>query len=218
MFEDVTAMEKEIEAFRKNVVASSELVEGISDLTAVTKQQQEDFSARSAELLDKMDKCIAQFKADHEAALTALSKENAETLTALQEKLAAEQTACVSETKVIQNAIEKCAADSEEKSGVQIKKLSEECDRLITQMQTAIQIQQDAYITELSKTSLAIKDYQASLEKSYEDFRKTLQDTTVEQILKEVRDFKKNVQAKFMILLGGVGVTLVIAILGLVLK
>jgi hypothetical protein len=45
MFKDVAEMEREIETFRKNVVASSELVEGISQLTAETMKQKESFSA-----------------------------------------------------------------------------------------------------------------------------------------------------------------------------
>ena len=42
MFEDVAQMEKEIESFRKNMLASSELVEGIAQLITETKKQKDE--------------------------------------------------------------------------------------------------------------------------------------------------------------------------------
>ena len=39
MFEDIAQMENEIEEFRNNILASSESIKGITDLTEATKQQ-----------------------------------------------------------------------------------------------------------------------------------------------------------------------------------
>ena len=90
MFEDVAQMEKEIETFRKNVVASSELVEGISKLTETTRQQKEAFSSSADELLKQIDSCVRQIKADHDSALRELSSDNRAAIAELQEKATAD--------------------------------------------------------------------------------------------------------------------------------
>ena len=76
MFEDIDQMEREIETFRKNIVASSELIEGITKLTEATRQQQESFSASADELIKKLDSCILEIMSDHETALKTLSNNN----------------------------------------------------------------------------------------------------------------------------------------------
>ena len=77
MFEDIAQMEKEIEEFRKNIVASSEFIKGISDLTEATKKQKESVDSSSDALVKKLDACIEQFRADHNSALQALETKNA---------------------------------------------------------------------------------------------------------------------------------------------
>lgn len=305
MFENVTEMEKEIETFRKNIVASSELVEGISDLTAATKQQRDNFAAQSGKLLKKLDACIQQFKADHDAALAALKTANAETVSALESKMTAEQKTRIGELEEIQREMEQAASEAAAKSDSQLEQiqaiktdfsaqsgellkklndcirrfnedhdaalaalktgnaetisalevrmsadqktrmdelaeiqrgmvktaadasaqydrqlehLSSECERLLRQMQTTIQEQQTAYLERLQQTEQTIKSYQAETEKKYADFLKRLENTNVDQIFKEVQDLKQSVQTKFMILMVGVGVTLVVTILSLIMK
>ena len=106
MFEDVAQMEKEIETFRKNVVASSELVEGIKELTEATRQHKESYSAATEELLKKIDVCITKIKTDHESALRTLSSNNDAAITALQKNAAAELTARMVELQQIKTALE----------------------------------------------------------------------------------------------------------------
>lgn len=112
MFEDVNEMEREIETFRKNVVASSDLVEGITRLTAETKKQKESFSASTEELLKKLDSCIEQFKNDHESALRALSNSNGAAIETLQKNMSAEQQARIADLEKIQAELQKNLADA----------------------------------------------------------------------------------------------------------
>ncbi len=106
MFEDVAQMEKEIETFRKNVVASSELVEGIKGLTEATRQHEEACSAATADLLKKIDACIVEIRRDHESALCTLSSNNDAAITALQKNIAAEVETRMSELQQIKSALE----------------------------------------------------------------------------------------------------------------
>lgn len=218
MFEDVTQMEKEIETFRKNVVASSQLVEGIAELTEATKKHKEAYSAATAELLKKVDACIAEIKADHETALRTLSSNNDTAISALQQNMSAEQQARMAELQQIKVALENCQTETGKKTDEQIRQLTSECERLISEMKTTLSAQQTAYAEKLQQTEQVIRGYQSEAEKKYNEFVNRLESTNVDQIFKEVQDLKQSIQTKFMILMGGIGVTLVVAVLSLILK
>ena len=294
MFEDITQMEKEIETFRRNVVASAELVDGITQLTDATKKQKDSFEAASSALLKKVDSCIEQIKSDQEAALHTLSGENKDAIQTLQQNMAAEQTdrikelenikkdlielqaafterirqtekaltdcqeklgatadqikadhdtslhilservsASISELQTnmaadlearvaaidrIKAVFESCQAESSNKADEQIQRLVRECDRLIAQMKSELAEQQTLYAEKLQQTEKLICEYQNTAEHRYNDFVQRLETTNVDQLFKEMQDLKQSIQTKFMILLGGIGVTLIVALLGLILK
>lgn len=115
MFEDIAQMEKEIETFRKNVVASSELVEGISQLTAEMKQREESFSASTDLLIKRIDTCILQIKEDHTSALRVLSSENSSTINTLQKNLLSEQSSRLAELERIKSELENMQSSYAEK-------------------------------------------------------------------------------------------------------
>lgn len=294
MFEDVTQMEKEIETFRKNVVASSELVEGIVGLTEATRQHKEAYSVATAELLKKVDACIDAIKADHESALRALSTSNDVAISTLQKNMATEQASRMEELQQIKSALEnlqiafvdklqqtetaigeyqvklgdsvgqikadheamlevlsnhvdEAIADLQKKSaenlaarvteieGIkaaiveyqdeckmktdeQIQQLINECERLIAEMKSEIAVQETAYVEKLQQTEQVIRGYQAEAEKKYNEFVHRLEATNIDQIFKEVQDLKQSIQTKFMILMGGIGVVIVVSAIGLLLR
>ena len=218
MFEDIAQMEKEIEAFRKNVVAASQLVEGIVELTEATKKHKETYSAATAELLKKVDVCTAEIKADHESALRTLSSNNDTAISTLHKNMSAEQQARMAEMHQIKTALESCQAETTKKTDEQIRQLTTECERLISEMKTTLSAQQTTYAEKLQQTEQVIRGYQSEAEKKYHEFVNRLESTNVDQIFKEVQDLKQSIQTKFMILMGGIGATLIVAILGLILK
>ena len=294
MFEDITQMEKEIETFRKNILASSELVDGIAHLTDATKKQKDSFEASSGDLLKKMDSFVKQIKSDHKTALQTLSSENKDAIQTLQKNMTAEQadrikeledikkelleqqaafaerikqtekaledyqeklvttadqikadhdtslhtlgervSASVSELQEnmaadlearvaaidrIKAVFESCQAESSNKADEQIQRLVKECERLIAQMKSELAEQQTLYAEKLQQTEKLICEYQNTAEHRYNDFVQRLETTNVDQLIKEMQDLKQSIQTKFMILLGGIGVTLIVTLLGLILK
>lgn len=247
MFEDVTEMEREIETFRKNLAASSELIEGISHLTAETKKQKESFSSSTAELLRKLDACVEQFKADHDSALRAMSDSNITTVKTLQENMSAEQQVRIAELEKIEASFRKNMADAAVQSDAlvkaisdtnesiantfhqdaeklqrlsleQIKQLNADCERIISDMKSSLETQQNSFATTLQEAEEIIKGYQSSAEIKYSEFVSRLESTNVDQIFKEVQDLKQSVRTKFMILIGGIGITAIVSIITLILK
>ncbi len=218
MFEDVAQMEKEIETFRRNVVASSELVEGISRLTETAKQQMESFSASADDIIKKLDSCINEIKADHLSALQTLSDNNSAAITGLQEKASADLQAKLSEIEKIRSSIESCRTETVKKADEQLRQLSEESERLITELTHELSAQQDAYSEKLQRTEQTINGYQTDAEIKYNEFIRRLETTNVDQMFKEVQDLKQSFKTRFLIIMGGIGITLVAALLGIILK
>lgn len=225
MFEDVAQMEKEIETFRKNIAASSELVEGILQLTEVTRQQKEAMDASTEELVKKIDSCILQIKKDNDAALKELGSSNESALSMLEGNMAAQQNriaadfqARVAEIDKIRGSLAAIQDEAAKQSEEKLSHLTAECERLISEMKAVIGEQQIIYTAKLSQTESAIKDYQEDAEKKYKDFIYRLETTNVDQLFRELQDLKKSIQFKFVILISGIGAALAAAILGIVIR
>ena len=218
MFEDITQMEKEIETFRKNIVASSELVKGITDLTEATKQQRDSFTVSSDTLVKKLDACILQFKADHDESLQKLKNIDAAAIEELQQSITTDMQEWISNLEKVKAAIEFCEASATQKSDEQIKAFTNEGGRLIYEMQTTISLQQTAYSEKLYQMEEIIRGYQAEVESKYKSFVQQLESTDVDQIFKEVQDLKKSIQTKFVLLLTGVGMAVLTTILSIIFK
>ncbi len=218
MFEDIAQMEKEIETFRKNIAASSELINGIAELTEATKKQKESFKSSSEALVEKLDACIDQFKADHNNALQSLESKNAAVIDELKQTIAANMKDWLLQLETAKTAIEDCKATIAKTSDEQIKNFSDECGRIISEMQSDLASQQSAYLTKLEETDKVISGYQTEAENKYNSFVQRLEATNVDQIFKEVQELKKSIQTKFIILMAGVGAAVVAAIVSIVIK
>ena len=91
MFEDIAQMEKEIETFRKNVVASSDLIEGISQLSAATRQHQESVASSSDKAIKKIESCVKQIKAENSSLLQSFEEKNEASMKRLQQDISSEK-------------------------------------------------------------------------------------------------------------------------------
>lgn len=225
MFEDVAQMEKEIETFRKNITDSSKLIESISQLVDITKQQKKALDSVTENLDKKIDSCILQIKKDHDAALQELSSSNESAISKLENNMEAQQSRItadfqtrVTELEKIRELMELCCNESVKQSEEKLKQLTTEGERLISEMRTVIGEQQAAYAEKLGQTEASIREYQTDAVQKYKEFIDFLETTNVDRIFVEVQGLKQSVQTKFMILMGGISITFVAAILSIVIK
>lgn len=86
MFESVEQLEKEVQEFRQNILASSELIKSIEGLIAATKAQKDSFASESSELLTKMDAHTEALKTSYAEALSKMVKENSKLVSDLSSK------------------------------------------------------------------------------------------------------------------------------------
>lgn len=62
MFEDIESMEKEIEIFRQNMMASSGLVDGMKQFVLETAAQKKEIQEASEKIIDELQKCTVAVK------------------------------------------------------------------------------------------------------------------------------------------------------------
>ena len=218
MFEDITQMEKEIETFRNNIIASSELIEGIADLTEATKSQKNSLEKSTQSLISKLDDCIKQFKVDHDESLHTLSSNNSAEIEKMQQTIASDMQKWISSIELIKEAIQSNEDTTIKKNNEQIKSFESESERIIEDMKSAISTLQGIYIDNLKQTENAIHTYQNDAESKYNSFVQRMETTNVDQIYKEVQELKKSVQTKFTMEMVGIGVAIVAAILSIIIK
>lgn len=218
MFEDITQMEKEIETFRNNIIASSELVEGIANLTEAAKSQKDSLDNSTRSLINKLDECIRQFKADHDESLQTLSSNNSAEIEKLQQTIAADMQKWISGIEVIKEAIKSNEETTIKKNDEQIQSFVSATERIIEDMKSTISALQDGYISSLKQAENAINTYQNDAENKYNSFVQRMESTNVDQIFKEVRDLKKSMHTKFIIEMVGIGGAAAAAILSIIIK
>ncbi|WP_294411280.1 hypothetical protein [uncultured Ruminococcus sp.] len=218
MFDDINQIEKEIEEFRNNILASSNLVKGISDLLEVVKNQSNSFSSSSNQLIEKLDNCIKQFKDDHDASLQTLSSNNSIEIEKLHKNLVSDMNNWVSDLDKIKDTIVQCEAATIQKNDEQIKKYVSETDNIIEKTKSLLLSHQDLYFEKLRLTEETIKEYQKTTQNQYNGFIERLGTTNVDQIINEVHDLKKDIQTKFAFLMAGVGAAIVLSIISIIIK
>lgn len=215
MFEDVAQMEKEIEDFRKNMAASSELVRGISQLTETVRQQQDSFTASADELLQKMDAGIAQANTDHQATLKKLGKRVDDAIAELKKNETMELQAKLEEINRICDSITALQKEYTDKSEALLQGYTRDCERLMDEMKTEISDRQAKLDASLQGTEQAIHTYQADIELKYNNFIGRLEAVDIDRMYREIQDIKRDMRLKAVLSLSLLGVIIVLAVIGL---
>jgi len=107
--------------------------------------------------------------------------------------------------------------------------LSTNCDNLLASMNEAnqehlaktaekISATQKEYIRKIEDTEAEIKSCKADLSKKYDEFLKKLESTNVDQMFKLCQEIKQSMNTKLIIIMSGVGVSLVLALISLFVK
>ena len=167
MFDDIEALEKEVEGFRTNILASQELISGIDRMIAAQKEQSVEYSKSYQEVLEKLRETTEKQKADAETLLSEITKKN-----------------------------ESFASDA------------------VTQLTTA----QKDYIERMDQVEKTIKESEEELTSKYQQFVAKLESTNIDQIFSSVQELKKSLSTKLTLLLSGVGISIVLAVVALILK
>ena len=207
MFTDIEQLEKEIQTFRKNVIASNDLVRAIEGLLKAVEVHTENHQTATEQLKEKME--------SHTASLKSLTR------------LAAEDM----EEKCRQNgeALLKIAKATLSEGGEQNKILLEQSAKqfelalrgyistLETTQATLIQAK-EAYISQQKEVQAALKQTETGLCTTYAAFLERLEKTNVDQMFQTCKEMKKSLELKLWIVAGGVGLSVLLTVISLFIK
>lgn len=193
MFEDISKMEEEVKVFRQNVLASSQLVEGISSLVEETQKQQA---------------LMKEVSTDYQNSIQSIADNTIEKI----EKLETETIEKISnDSAKLQMEI----ADRDVKAVDELKtRVSESLSEAINQISAT----NKAYVDELTNTDASIKAMQSEFTEKYKQFSSRMDSVKIDEMQKTCSDLKKSVELKTTLAIVGVIVVIVLEIVQLILK
>ncbi|MEG1525783.1 MAG: hypothetical protein RR475_12320 [Clostridia bacterium] len=237
MFESVEQLEKEVQEFRKNILASSELIKSVEGLIAATKAQKESFSSETVELVTRMNAHAEAIQESYKAALSKMVSENSK----LGGEISATGESLLRDMQDIPTEIDKRNATINADLQRYSEELRAQSNSLVIQLQDVtnvfsikcaellqsvedknnthlgsvvgqMQAFQKEYIQKLGETEATIRNSEAELEGNYKDFLSKIESTNVDRIFKVCQDIKKSVNSKLLVLSAGVGASIILII------
>ena len=152
MIENIEQLEKEIEEFQKNILASTQLVEVLQRTNKTIQQQQKSFDADTKALLKKYDEQLKQttdqLRAHSDESVAQLTKELTDT-----------------QGKILSDAVHEIAASNE-----YVSAQLQENTKLITDAQASLQGKYTSFMETLEETNISqlfssVQELKASLNK-----------------------------------------------------
>lgn len=157
MFEDITQMEKEIETFRSNIIASSELVESIANLTEAIKEQEESFTSSSKTIIKKLSDSQKAFDSKSEEQLKQYANLSNRTVEEIKNNLSSLQTAHAEKLHQTEEVIISYQKEAESKYSDFVKKLEEtNVDQIYKEVQDLKKSIQTKFMILMAGTGAAV--------------------------------------------------------------
>ena len=207
MFDNIEQLEKEIQEFRQNILASAGLIKSLDEIAAAVRKQQDEFGSSSTALLEKLEQSRTELKSQADtilAQIEAYTKSVPESVTTANADLIKQmQDTVAGYEQTLKSTVEQLKADNEAISEDTLKKYGE---------------MNEAHIKQLEDTAAQMTEMVSKLETKYNQFLERLEATNVDSLFAEVQKMKKSLETKMLIILGGVGVTAVIALISLFIR
>ncbi|WP_442597668.1 hypothetical protein [Neobacillus sp. D3-1R] len=225
MLESIEQLEKEIETFHQNVLASNELNLLITTLIEQIKKQREGFSHSSTDLLDKINTSTITIQEHNKQAIDELIR----TIYSQTSDLSIQSNHVIEQLKEV-------PATTEQKNEVlrahvtsSVLELESLINSLPNQVKSANSIvmveelakfkaEQDRYLSELGNVVKTITAYKTELETKHSAFLSKLESTNIDQLYKLAQETKDSMNKRFTFLFAGLSVTIVLMIVSFIIK
>lgn len=225
MFTDIEQLEKEIQAFKKNILASNELIQTIEAVVAAAKKQNADYQAATTALQDKMDthtEGLKKLSEDTIAQMLAESKKTASEVQGIANTTIADMSAAnktlLADTVEQLKAAQKVYIDALEAVKVALSETTTERGKQLEEATEALKTAQKDYYDRLAQIETAITATKDELDKKYKAFLEKLESTNMDQIFKVCQEMKKSIETKLLLLTGGVGIAIILMIVSFFIK
>ena len=209
MFTDIEQLEKEIQAFKKNILASNELIQTIESVVAATKKQNADYQTATSALQDKMDSHTEGLKkvtADAIEQMLAESKKTTGEVQGIANKtiteLTASNKALLADTVAQFNAAQKTYIEALETVKAAIGQNTADNEKQLKEATEALRTAQKDYYDRLAQLETSIKEVhtqsleamKSAMDSATEEQRKQLAATT-EELHKQLNAISEVIRA-----------------------
>jgi hypothetical protein len=225
MLESIEQLEKEIDTFHHNVVASNELNKLISTLIEQIKKQKEEFSHSSTELLERISTSTITIQEHNKQSIDELIL----TIHSQTSDFSVQSNHVIEQLKEVPATTEQKNETLRDHVTSSVRELERLINSIPDQVKSANSIvmgeelakfktEQDRYISELVKVEETVSAYKTELEMKHSAFLSKLESTNIDQINKLAQETKDEMNKRFTFLFAGLGVTIVLMIVSFFIK
>lgn len=193
MLSNFEELEQDIEKFKNNVMASSELIERLNDVTDVIKKQTITVNQQT----EAVNKVIISVPEKVEK----ISTESTEKI--------------VAKNNEIQAILEKLPIEVKESLEQYKIAVTEANEAYLKECSDTLERKQQEYISQLEKTKTELENCKVQIDSTYKGFLQKMQETDLCGIKKSVIDMKQDVSKRINILIGITAIVVIVAIVGI---
>ncbi len=235
-------MEKEIEQFQKNVMASGEIVNLLKQMLSMVKVQNESFEKHSKELLGELEEVPNKIDDANANNNIRVKEDVSEELSKALLGFRDEQNKYIDNLDQTKNLIRSITDLTEERGkdtnarladllqrfSSMMDQLRQDCarsnqdmvssvDKVLEERNAQFLSEQERYRDELKNTQSVIKTAEEQLEKSYKEFTSTLNELHVANLNEQNQQLKKDLSKRTTILIVITSISVILGIVGLIL-
>ena len=225
MFEDITALEKEVQEFQKNILASKELVGSLQSIAAEAKAQSASFEQASAQLGNCIRDAVKDIETQSDQQIAKAVAQITEAERAYEER-----------ARELEQQAQTRYEEADGKIGAAVDRISQATDQFDQQVQTALtQLEehndritsdalakiseaQVAYETRVQEAENSITAKYQELLSKFESLTQKLESVNRDETADLCRKISSSINVKFGILLVGIGASLALVIYSILMK
>ena len=240
MLGSIEELEKEIEQFQNNMMASGELVTLLKQMIEEIKWQNNSFDQNAKVLISKVDNLPTVIETANDTNNSRIKSDVAEELGQAAQRFSDEQNKYIQDLEQTRQQIQeyidlsnsqgetfdKKASDLLEKLDQTMNHIREENTRINDELKSAIDklladrnaefaIEQEKYISSLQQTQNEIKTAEESLKENYNEFINTLRKINISNLYEQNQQLKNELRKKTTLLTILSVTCLVVGILGI---
>ena len=234
MFQNIEELEKQVKEFQKNILASSEFIKGIQNLTNMVESQQTQFDKDSKDMLGAIDAYTKYVKEQTDLLIKSITeqtskeaddfaKSNEELIAKVKAsseeltKFVADQTSAKAKEVTDSNTdlikgFESRFVEYEKSLGLLFDRVKADNMKVSEETVAAFKTINSDYAKNLNEVTTLLKEVSTQIELKYDHFIKRLENTNIGGLFAEVQDMKKEINKKFTLLFAGIGVAIVLTI------
>lgn len=240
MFQNIEELEKQVKEFQKNILASSEFIKGVQNLTSMVESQQTQFDKDSKDMLSAIETYTKYVKEQTDLLIKSLTeqtskeaddfaKSNNELIAKVKAsseeltKFVTEQVTLKAKEVTDANAdlikgFESRFVEYEKSLGLLFDRVKADNVKISEDAVDAFRTINQEYGKKLDDESALLKDLISKLEVKYNDFIQKLENTNVDRLFVELQEMKKSINSKFILLFAGISVAIILTIVSFFIK